>query len=682
MMLDHRLDSKILKTRDSYVSKLKEMGIKTLADLLTYFPRAYRDEQEFTRINEMRTDEVNVIQAKIKSMVNVPTRAGGVVTRAVVADATGELPVMWFNQRHLKQMFFKGSEIILTGKIKFEKGRSMMMSPKYEKPSSVLLHTGRIVPVYPESEEITSKWLREKIFSLLPYAKFFDEYLPFWVLDGQNLMSFSDGIYHVHFAKDQEHLDRARERLAFDELFMLQFMALRRKKWWQEGFTGEKKMLIPELDMQAFWDALPFELTGAQKRTLGEIFEDLNRDFPMLRLIQGDVGSGKTAVAAAAIYAMVKSGYQTVLMAPTEILAKQHFRSLTSFLSRFGFNIQLMTGSMSAGEHADVARQLATGTCDLVIGTHSLIQEGIQFAKLGLVVIDEQHRFGVKQRAKLKAQGFPHLLNLSATPIPRTMALTIYGDQDLSILDELPPGRTPIVTRLVPEHKRQDAEFWVSDQVTKGRQVFVVCPLIEESEAVQVKAATLEFERLSKDVFPQHRLALLHGKMKAEDKASVMQAFSAGDIDILVSTSVIEVGIDVPNATIMMIEGADRFGLAQLHQFRGRVGRGAHQSYCFLFTDSSTDGALQRLKYMVEFNSGFDLAEKDLEIRGPGEIYGVKQSGIPDLRMASFSNKELLDRVRTCAARLVDEDPNLSGYPVLAEKVAKLEASIEVTDAA
>ncbi|QQR55121.1 ATP-dependent DNA helicase RecG [Candidatus Peregrinibacteria bacterium] len=681
-MLDHRLDSKLLKTRDSYILKLKEMDIKTLRDLLTYFPRAYRDEQEFTRINEMRTDEVNVIQVKIKSMVNIPTRAGGVVTRAVVADSTGELPVMWFNQRHLKQLFFKGSDIILTGKIKFEKGRSMMMSPKYEKPSKVLLHTGRIVPVYPESEEITSKWLREKIYSLLPYAKFFDEYLPHWVLDGQRLMSYSDAIYHVHFAKDEEFLNKARERLAFDELFMLQFMALRRKKRWQEGFTGDKKLLTPELDMQAFFDALPFELTSAQKRTIEEIFGDLKRDFPMLRLIQGDVGSGKTAVAAAAIFAMVKSGYQCVLMAPTEILAKQHFKNLTTFLSRFGFNIQLLVGSMSASEHEDTVRQLATGTCDLVIGTHAIIQEGVSFARLGLVVIDEQHRFGVKQRAKLKAQGFPHLLNLSATPIPRTMALTIYGDQDLSILDELPPGRTPIVTRLVPEHKRSDAEFWVSDQVAKGRQVFVVCPLIEESEAVQVKAATLEFDRLRTEVFPNHRLALLHGRMKGDEKAEVMQNFAVGDIDILVSTSVIEVGIDVPNATIMMIEGADRFGLAQLHQFRGRVGRGAHQSYCFLFTDSGSDEALRRLKYMVEFNSGFDLAEKDLEVRGPGEIYGVKQSGIPDLKMATFGDKELLDRVRACAQRLVDEDPNLIGYPVLAEKVAKAEAQMEITDQA
>ncbi len=681
-MLDQRLDSGMLKTRDSYIAKLKQMGVKTLSDLLTYFPRAYRDEQEFTKINDLKTDEVNVLQVKVESIFTTPTKAGGVVTRAVVSDDTGELSVMWFNQKHLKQMFFKGSEIILTGKVKFERGRVLMMSPKYEKPSGILLHTGRIVPVYPESEEITSKWLREKIFHVLPYAKYFEEYLPSWVLEGENLLKFSEAIYHVHFAKDEEFLRKARDRLAFDELFMLQFMALRRKKWWQEGFTGEKKALDTKLDMTEFYSALPFELTGAQKRTIEEIFIDLKRGFPMLRLVQGDVGAGKTAVAAAGIFAMIKSGYQCVLMAPTEILAKQHFKNLTSLFSKFSFNIQLLTGSMSASEKNAVITQMATGTCDLVIGTHALIQEGITFPKLGLVIVDEQHRFGVKQRAKLKAQGFPHLLNLSATPIPRTMALTIYGDQDLSILDELPPGRTPIVTRLVPEAKRKDAEFWVSDQVAKGHQVFIVCPLIEESEAIQVKAATLEFERLSKEIFPQHRLALLHGRMKSDEKEATMKDFSEGKIDILVSTSVIEVGIDVPNASIMMIEGSDRFGLAQLHQFRGRVGRGSNQSYCFLFTDSNSDEALQRLKFMVQYNSGFDLAEMDLKIRGPGEIYGVKQSGIPDLRMATFGDKELLERVRKCAEKLVEDDVELKNYPDLAKKIAKIESQTEIMDAA
>ncbi|MEK9160319.1 MAG: ATP-dependent DNA helicase RecG [Patescibacteria group bacterium] len=678
-MIDYRLDARILKTRENYIALLKEMGIKTLRDLLLYFPRDYRDEQEFTRINEMRTDEINVIQVKIKSILNVPTRAGKVMTRAVVCDATGELPVMWFSQPHIKQMFFKGSEIILTGKLKFEKGRMMMLSPKYEKPAKVLLHTGRIVPVYPEKDEITSKWLREKIHMMLPYAQYFEDFMPEKILQEEGLMRLPDAIYHVHFAKDEEHLTKARERLAFDELFMLQFLALKRKKLWKVAAAGEGKKL-ENVNLEAFLDSLPFKLTGAQFRVIAEIFEDFAKGFPMIRLVQGDVGAGKTVVAAAAIYAMKLEGYQSALMAPTEILARQHFKTLVRLLTPFGFNVQLLTGSTSNAEHEEILGQLATGRCDLVIGTHALIQEGVGFSRLGLAVIDEQHRFGVKQRAVFQIHGNPHMLNLSATPIPRTMALTLYGDQDLSTLDELPPGRQEIVTRLVPEDKRNDAYFWISDQVQKGRQVFIICPLIEESDAIQVKAVTLEYERLKSEVFPNHRLALLHGRMKAEDKDEVMKQFASGEVDILVSTSVVEVGIDVPNASIMMIEGADRFGLAQLHQFRGRVGRGEHQSYCFLFTDSNSDGALQRLKYMVKYNSGFDLAELDLQMRGPGEIYGIKQSGLPDLKMASFTDLEMLNRVRAQAERLVDEDVELRQYPSLQAKIAILEALSEIGD--
>ncbi len=477
-MLDRRLDAQMLRTKDSYISKLKEMGIRTLRDLLLYFPRAYRDEQEFTRICDMRTDEVNVVQGKIKSIVNTRTRAGKAMTRAVVADETGELSVLWFNQPHLKQMFFKGGEIILTGKLKFELGRITMLSPKYERPRENLLHTGRIVPVYPESEEITSKWLREKIFLMLPYADYFHDYMPEGLLKEEGLMRLSDAIYHVHFAEDNQALERARERLGFDELFVLQFMALRRKKRWQQMFEGGARG-GRQVEIQRFLDVLPFDLTGAQSRVIDEILSDMVRDFPMLRLLQGDVGAGKTVVAAAAIYAAKDSGLQSALMAPTEILARQHYKGLLKLLAQFDFNIQILTGSTPASERDDVLRQMASGTCDLVIGTHALIQEGVSFANLGLAVIDEQHRFGVKQRDMLKKHGSPHVLSLSATPIPRTLALTVYGDQDISILDELPPGRQEIITRIVPELKRNDAYLWVSDQVQKGRQVFIICPLVE-----------------------------------------------------------------------------------------------------------------------------------------------------------------------------------------------------------
>jgi ATP-dependent DNA helicase RecG len=675
-MISRRLDARMLGTRDDYIVKLRQMGIRTLRDLLLYFPRTYRDEQDFTRVIDARTDEVNVLQGRLKSIFNIRTRTGKTVTKAVFQDETGELPVMWFNQSHLKEMFFKGSEIILTGKLKYERGRSMLMSPKYERPKKELLHTGRIVPVYPESEGVTSKWLREKIHKMLPYAQYIEDYMPKWVLEKEGLMALPEAIYHIHFAEDEEHLAKAKERLAFDELFILQFLALRRKKLWQQQYLHEDRSVPPE-DIQDFLDVLPYELTGAQKRVVSEILTDIRKDHPMLRLVQGDVGSGKTVVAAAAIFAVQQSGMQTALMAPTEILAKQHYKGLMKLLAPFEMNIQLLTGSTGAAEKADVLRQMATGTCDLVIGTHSLIQEGVNFSNLGLAVVDEQHRFGVKQRDMLKVHGSPHILSLSATPIPRTMALTIYGDQDLSILDEMPPGRQEIVTRIVPEAKRNDSNFWVSDQVAKGRQVFVICPLVEESESIEVKAATKEYKRLSEAVFPQHRLALLHGRMKSENKDEVMRRFGAGEIDILVSTSVVEVGIDVPNATIMIIEGAERFGLAQLHQFRGRVGRGEHQSYCFLFTGSESPDGLRRLKYMVQYSSGFDLAEMDLMLRGPGEVFGIRQSGIPDLRFASLTDADFLMRVRERAVQLLENDIELASHPRFAMKIADIEAKAE-----
>lgn len=671
-MIDARLNSSILGTRESYITKLREIGIWTIRDLLLYFPRTYRDEQEFTSINNMRTDEQNVIRVRVKSIFNRSTRSGKSMTRAVVSDETGEIPVLWFNQAHIKQMFFKGSEIILTGKLKYERGRSMLMSPKYEKPSDTLLHTGRIVPIYHESEHITSKWLRVKIHKMLKATSYFEEYMPSHILEKESLMGISDAIYHIHFAKDEEHLAKARERLGFDELFLIQFRALKRKYLWQERVSLDDMKTV-NFNLDPFLNALPFELTEAQNRVIKEILCDLSKSFPMIRLVQGDVGSGKTVLAAAAIFAMKQINKQSALMAPTEILARQHYKGLVKLLTPFKINVQLLTGSTTEKGKREILKQISTGTCDLLIGTHSLIQDNVSFVNLGLAVIDEQHRFGVQQRAVLKKHSHPHLLTLTATPIPRTMALTIYGDQDLSILDELPPGRKDIVTRIVPESKRSDAYFWVSDQIKKGRQVFIICPLVEESELLEVKAATEEYERLKEEIFANHKLALLHGRMKGQDKDKIMTQFGAGEIDILVSTSVVEVGIDVPNASIMIIEGAERFGLAQLHQFRGRVGRGEHQSYCFLFSETSSGDSLQRLKSMVKYNSGFDLAEIDLALRGPGEVFGLKQSGIPDLKIASFTDLDLLKRTRASAEALIKEDVLLSAYPSLRAEIEQYE---------
>lgn len=669
-MLDNRLHFRDLSTKDSYIKRLQEMGIKTLRDLFMYFPRDYKNESEFTSINELRTDCDNVISVKIESIFSQRTKTGKDITRAVVSDNTGEIPVVWFNQGHLQQMFFKGSQIILTGKLKFDRGKSFLMSPKYEKPKNILIHTGRIVPVYSEYSEITSKWLREKIHALLRYVNYFEEYLPEWIINEESLMSFKDAVYNVHFPKNEETLNKARERLAFDEVFLLQLLALKRKKIWQDSQVATATSSI---NLEAFLESLPYKLTNAQIKVIDEILSDLKKNYPMIRLIQGDVGSGKTVVAAAIIYLMKSQSKQSVLMAPTEILAKQHYRTLISILSLFSINTKLLTGSTSDKERNEILCSLSSGTCDLLIGTHAVIQDDINFNNLGLAVIDEQHRFGVKQREILKRKGSPHLLNLSATPIPRTLALTLYGDQDLSVIDELPPGRQTVITRIVPEEKRKDAYYWIRDQIKKGRQAFIICPLVEDSDYIEAKAAVDEYEHLAKDIFPDLKIALLHGRMKSGDKDAIMKSFSDKEFDILLSTSVVEVGIDVPNATIMLIEGAERFGLAQLHQFRGRVGRGADQSYCFLFTDKDSGDALQRLKYMVQYSSGFDLAEKDLEIRGPGEVFGLKQSGVFDLKMASYSDSQLLNRARKSAEKLIALDLHLREHSSLRTKVATLE---------
>jgi len=393
----------------------------------------------------------------------------------------------------------------------------------------------------------------------------------------------------------------------------------------------------------------------------------------MSRLVQGDVGSGKTIVAAAAALNVVKAGFQVAIMAPTEILAKQHYKSFTKDLKDYAFNIQFISGSNTEKQKEELVMQMKTGTIDIIIGTHALIQEKIGFKKLGLAIVDEQHRFGVKQRSILKSFGSPHLLSLSATPIPRTLAMTVYGDQDLSIIDEMPKGRQPIITRLIPEKKRIDAYRWIEDQINKGRQVFVVCPLIDESDTLGVKSVKNEYAHLQEHIFPDFKIGLLHGKLKADEKEEIMNQFKENEIKILVSTSVIEVGIDVPNATIMMIEGSERFGLSQLHQFRGRVGRGEHQSYCFLFTNSDSQETRQRLNAMVQYTSGFKLAEIDMNLRGPGEIYGVKQSGIPDLKLANLTDSITIEKARVEAQKIIDHDPMLNEYPKLKERIAEKE---------
>lgn len=662
----------VLKTTKLHLDRLELIGIKTVKDLLMHFPRTYIDKSEYTEISELRTDEINNVRGILTSVVHRRTKTGKSFTKAMLSDGSGSVEVIWFNQPYLQKVLRKGQEIILSGKASFKMGKISLQSPVYEQEKKEQLHVGRIVPLYHETAGITSKWLREKIQPLVSeWSKYFEDYLPEDIRQQYALMKYQKAIQEVHFPTNDEELQKARKRLSFDELFLLQLKALQKKWRWQNVAKHEQKQLTRDSALEKFLQEIPFELTNAQKKSLEEILSDLEKPYPMSRLLQGDVGSGKTVVAAAAILNTVKNGFQTALMAPTEILATQHYHTIYKMLKPYSLNIQFVAGSTPQGLKEEIAMQLKNGMVDVVIGTHALIQEKIGFKKLGLAVIDEQHRFGVKQRDILKSHGSPHLLSLSATPIPRTLAMTIYGDQDLSIIDEMPKGRQEIITRIVPENKRIDAYRWIEDQIHKGRQAFIICPLIDESDVLEVKSAIQEYEYLQNTVFPTLKVGLLHGKMKPKEKEEIMTLFSLNKIQVLVSTSVIEVGIDVPNATIMVIEGAERFGLSQLHQFRGRVGRGEHQSYCFLFPTSEANS--RRLQSLVKYSNGFKLAEIDLELRGPGEIFGVKQSGIPDLKMASLTDSITIQLARDAAQKIINEDPELAKYPNLQAKITELE---------
>lgn len=671
-MLNKSLDQ-VLRTTKGHLSKLEQLGVRTVKDFLLYFPRTYNDSREFTKIIDIQSNETCTIKGKLTNLFNVSTKYGKKITRGIFTDETGSIEAVWFNQPHLVRMLPGQSEIILSGKAKFSFGKLALQGPSYELIEShkEQIHSGRIVPVYHETEGLNSKWVREKLKPLVDHwAELFTEYMPEEIMMEHDLLDFSTAVSTVHFPENEELLIKAKERLAFDELFLLQLKALQKKWHWQNISTNEEKgMKIKTEIIKDCLAQLPFELTNAQKQVTKEILKDLEKPHPMTRLVQGDVGSGKTIVAAIAALNTVKNGYQVAIMAPTEILAKQHYKTFLHVLKKYGLNIQFIAGSTTKKQKEEVVRQMKTGTLDIVIGTHALIQDKIGFKKLGLAIIDEQHRFGVKQRQTLKSFGSPHLLSMTATPIPRTLAITIYGDQDLSIIDEMPAGRKEITTRLVPEKKRVEAYRWIEDQIKKGRQAFVICPLIDESDTLEVKSVIQEYARLAEHIFPDFELGLLHGKLKQEDKDKIMKDFSDNILQILVSTSVIEVGIDVPNATIMLIEGAERFGLAQLHQFRGRVGRGEHQSYCFLFTGSLSEEGQLRMKSMEQHSSGFKLAEIDLELRGPGEIYGVKQSGIPDLKMARLSDTITIEKARKSAERIIDQDPTLEKFPKLAEKI-------------
>jgi ATP-dependent DNA helicase RecG len=651
------------------VRQLEQLGVRTVQDLLFLFPRHHVDYGRRDRIVELRFGMLSTIRGVVASVTLIPTRTGKQMVDVVVQDETGSVHAVWFNP-WIERQLNEGMEISLSGRVDQLRGTLCFKSPEWEPAESDPLHTGGLVPVYPLTKGLYQKTMRSVVRSALDLGlASLEEFLPATTLrrvDG--LPTIQEAVEWAHFPSGDtseeawRRLAAARQRIAFNELLSLQIGLLRRRQQWRND-PGNS---IPAnaVDFEAMIGGLPFTLTSAQERTLQEILRDMAAPRPMSRLLQGDVGSGKTAVAAVAAFVAIRAGFQVALMAPTELLAEQHFRSLENLFSRLPEasrpTLDLLTGSTATSQRAEIAERLRNGTCDLLIGTHALIQGSVAFCKLGLAIIDEQHRFGVEQRGALRDKGVtPDVLVMTATPIPRSLALTVHGDLDVSTLDELPPGRHPIETRWVPAKEREDAYQFVREQVRAGHQIFVVFPLVEESEAVDARAAVEEHQRLSQDVFPALRVGLLHGRMRPAEKDAVMRQFRDREFDILVATSVVEVGIDIPNATVMMIEGADRFGLAQLHQFRGRVGRGTARSYCLLLADDISPEGRRRLEAMVDTQDGFRLAQIDLEMRGPGDFLGTRQSGLPEFHVADFADTRDLERARAEAERLLEEDPDL-----------------------
>ena len=665
----------------SHAKRFNRLGVETIRDLLYLFPHRYNDFSSLKTINQLEYGKEVTIIGNVWETKARETRKGGVIVTSIISDGTGTIQATWFNQPYLVRRLPAGRQIVLSGKIDEYLGRLVFQSPEWEPLEKELIHTARLVPVYPLTKGLSARWLRRLMKKTVDYwSKRLPDHLPATLRERANVLDLETAIGQIHFPADQESLKRARRRLSFDEFFMIQLGAQRQRHLWRS--KSGRPLTINEELLSSFILSLPFTLTGAQQRALQEIVKDLRQPQPMSRLLQGDVGSGKTVVAAAAMLLTVANGCQAVMMAPTEILAEQHHKTITELLANSSLETRLLTGSLTPLEKEEIREEAAAGDADILIGTHALIQEGVGFKDLGLAVIDEQHRFGVAQRAALRQKGIaetgpfsgpvcPHVLVMSATPIPRTLALTIYGDLDISVIDELPPGRQEIKTRWLLPRERERAYSFLRSQMEQGHQAFVICPLVEESEKIEAKAAVEEYERLQKEIFPDLKLGLLHGRMKGEEKEAVMGAFKRGEFDILVSTSVVELGIDVPNATVMLVEGANRFGLAQLHQFRGRVGRSEYQSYCLLLSDSSTPESQERLRAIETTQDGFALAEKDMELRGPGEFFGTRQSGLPGLKLARLSDVRILEQARTEAQALFKEDPDLTKpeHRLLARKV-------------
>jgi ATP-dependent DNA helicase RecG len=678
----------------AYQKRLDKLKIKTVGDLLFHFPLRYEDLSKKSSISSISKRGKYAVIGEVEDVASGKTSRRKFTFSQITIKDPSLISAVWFNQPYLVKNFREGEKVLLSGNVDYFNGELQFVNPFYEK----IKDNGflKIMPVYPETEGVSSKWLRFIIKSALSKIKAI-ETLPEEVIKGNNIYSLDKALKEIHFPSSVVSAKKAQERFSFERLFLLHLFVLKQKI----ALLEEKSISIPvDIEkVQELVSKLPFQLTDGQKKASWQILKDIEKNVPMNRLLEGDVGSGKTIVAIIASLAVIKAGHQVAIMAPTEVLAKQHFDEIAKLLWQFKIDIGLLTGKKDKlrskklkGDTLEISKEklierAKTGEVDLLVGTHSLIQDKVKFKSLGLVVLDEQHRFGVEQRAKLclkKDSGVPHLLSMTATPIPRTLALTLYGDLNLSIIKEMPKERKKIITKLVSPKKRNQAYSFIKKEIEKGRQIFFICPKIEESKSGKktawsdLKSVEEEKERLEKEVFPEFKIGMLHGKMKSSEKEKIMKDFRNKKTDILVSTSVIEVGIDIKNATVMVIEGAEMFGLSQLHQFRGRVGRDEFQSYCFLFTNSSNLKTKKRLEALLTSKDGFELAEKDLEIRGPGDFLGKRQWGSADFTMDALKDIELIEKTREAAKTLLEKDPLLKNCSVLKKRVSALKQKLHL----
>jgi len=659
---------------DELAKKLALLGVETIGELVENYPRRYVDYSNVVPLEQIRPGVVS-IRAKIGQVKGRYVRRGMHITEAIASDETGSVRLVWFNQPYRADSLKHSQQYYISGPYALRRGRFSIANPSVELVSDFPINTARIIPIYREVRGLKSFQIRKLVREAADIVKEMSEHLPSWLLKEEELIDYKTAALQMHFPSSVEDLEKAQRRLGFEEVFQLSLAALLNKY----ELYKDKSIAIPFKEQLAkeFVSKLPFKLTDAQRRAVWKIYQDMAKTQPMNRLLEGDVGSGKTVVATMAALMAMEQGFQAALMAPTEILARQHADTLYKLLTTVGYGGQvgLLIGGLKPKGKQLARDKIASGDIRFIVGTHALISERVDMHKLGLVIIDEQHRFGVAQRKKLQAKAghMPHVLHMSATPIPRSIALTLYGELDISILDELPPGRRPVATKICSPNSRAQLNKEIDKQLAAGRQMFIVCPLITDSQTSRGLSVEEVYERVSKKEFKDRKVGLLHGQLKSTQKDEVMQAFLNQQYDILVSTTVIEVGIDIPNASIMLIEGAERFGLAQIHQLRGRVGRGAHQSYCFLML-SDSKAPSQRLRALENTTDGFKLAELDLELRGPGAIYGTMQHGALDLRVAKLTDTKLIATARNAAQMFIDKKESLKKYPHLAQKVSTLRA--------